>query len=233
MTGRLILWDVDGTLVRVGPAGREALEVGAAVAAGLAEAPRVVMSGKTDPQIIREILRLADLADEHIDRVLPAALRAAEEALAGAEERVRRDGVVLPGVVELLRRLASTPGVTQTLVTGNLAANAVLKVSAFGLERFLDLEVGAYGTDHADRTRLVPIALDRVRDRRGVSFAPEEVWVLGDTPHDLACARAAGVRCLLVGTGTGAAGPVTGIGADAVVDDLADTDAVMEILLAP
>ena len=193
---RLVLWDIDGTLVRAGPAGREALEAGAALTAHLAEVPFVAMSGKTDQQIVREIFALAELADEHIDRLMPKALAAVQRALAGAEERIRADGMVLPGVREVLERLAATPGVRQSLVTGNLVANAALKLTALGLEGWLDVEVGAYGTDHADRNRLVPIALARVRDQRGECYRPQQVWVVGDTEHDLACARAAGVRCL-------------------------------------
>jgi phosphoglycolate phosphatase len=230
--GRLVLWDIDGTLVRAGPAGREALEAGAALTAGLAEVPFVHMNGKTDQQIVREIFALAKLADDHIDRLLPGALVAVTEALAGAEDRIRRDGVVLPGVIEVLERLAATGRVRQSLVTGNLVANAALKLAALGLERFFDVGVGAYGTDDADRNRLVPIALERARRRRGECYRPDQVWVVGDTEHDLACARAAGVRCLLVGTGTDGFERVRGLPADAVLHDLADTASVLRILLS-
>ena len=164
---RLILWDIDGTLMRAGPAGRDALMAGAAVAAGLAAVPSVPMSGKTDPQIVREIFALAEVADDRIDTLMPTALAAVTSALARAEDRIRADGVVLPGVMAVLQRLAATPGVRQTLVTGNLVANAALKLTALGLEGFLDVEVGAYGTDHADRNRLVPIALARVQRPAG------------------------------------------------------------------
>ena len=228
--GRLILWDIDGTLVRVGPAGREALELGAARAAQLTEVPKVDMGGKTDPQIVREIFALADLAEDRIERLLPVALRGVEQALADAEERVRRDGIVLPGVVALLTRLGSQEGVRQTLVTGNVVANAALKLAAFGLDAYLDVEVGAYGTDHEDRTRLVPVALERVGLLRGSRYDPSQVWVIGDTRHDLACARAAGVRCLLVGTGAGGFDAVRDLEADAVFPDLSDTTAVLKVL---
>jgi phosphoglycolate phosphatase-like HAD superfamily hydrolase len=228
---RLILWDVDGTLVRAGPAGREALEEGASIAAGLAEVPSVEMSGKTDPQIVREIFRLAELADDHIDRLLPRALVAVERALARAEDKVKRDGLALPGAVDVLARLAGTDGVRQTLVTGNVVANAALKLAAFGLDKYLDVEVGAYWTDDADRNRLVPIAVDRVRELRGEVYRPQDTWVVGDTAFDLACARAAGVRCLLVGTGTAGFDTVRGLDADAVVEDLSDTERVLQILL--
>jgi phosphoglycolate phosphatase-like HAD superfamily hydrolase len=226
---RLILWDIDGTLLRTGGAGRHALEIAAVTVGELAETPHVHMSGKTDPLILREILTAAALPKQQIDGLLPKAMRAAETALAEAEDWIRRDGFTFPGVREALERLAATDGVRQTLVTGNLAANAAVKVATFGLEHFFDFEVGAYGTDHEDRNELVPIALERVERLRGETYAPDEVWVIGDTDRDLACARAASVRCLLVGNGDTA--ELAHLDADAIVEDLSDTDAILELLL--
>lgn len=225
---RLILWDIDGTLITSRGVGRRVMEEAAVAVAGLAEAPTVVMSGKTDPQILREIFQAAELADDHIDGILPSAMAAAEAALADAEEELRSAGSVLPGVRALLERLDATPGVRQTLVTGNLTANAAVKVGAFGLTHLVDAEIGGYGTDHADRLELVPIALERARRFRGETYEPHEVWVIGDTPNDLACARAGGVRCLLVGTG-GQEG-LDDLGADAVLADLGDVDRAFSIL---
>jgi phosphoglycolate phosphatase-like HAD superfamily hydrolase len=229
---RLILWDIDGTLIRSGKVGRRAVEAGAAVAASLVDVPNVVMSGKTDPQILREIFVAADIAEDRIVELLPSAAQATERALAEAEAELRRDGRVLPGVVEALVALAARDGVRQTLLTGNLTANAALKVAAFDLLEYFDVEVGAYGTDHADRRELVPIALERVERLRGERYDPDDVWVIGDTPNDLACAQAAGVRCLLVGTGRVGSEPLDGIGADATLPDLSDTEKVLRILLA-
>ena len=90
--------------------------------------------------------------------------------LAAAAETLAANGGSLPGIPELLARLAGADGVHQTLLTGNLAANAAVKVAAFGLDQWLDLEIGAYGSDHADRRELVPIALERARRLRGVEF---------------------------------------------------------------
>ena len=228
--GRLILWDIDGTLIRSGGVGRRVVEEAAALVGSLAEVPRIEMSGKTDPQILREIFRAAALADEHIDTLLPDAMAAAERALAAAEHELRETGYVLPGVAELLERLRDAAGVRQTLLTGNLAANAAVKVGAFGLTELFDAEVGAYGTDHADRLELVPIALERVARFRGEHYDPDEVWVVGDTPNDLACARAGGVRCLLVGDVYG--DEEARRAADAALPDLADVDEAFRILTA-
>ncbi len=229
--GRLLLWDVDGTLIRGGGVGSEAINRAAAAVVGKPIAGRpVVMHGKTDPQILTELLVAAEIAEHAIPELLPAAVAETERLLALAEADLRRRGAVIGGVAEALARLATVAGVRQTLVTGNLMANAVLKLAAFDLTGFFDVEVGAYGTDHADRNELVPIALERVEQLRGECYLPGEVWVIGDTPGDLACARAAGVRCLLVATGQIPICQLEALDADAVLADLTNTDDVVQIL---
>lgn len=230
MKRRLVLWDIDGTLIRSYGVGGRAIEEGVMAAAGLLEVPTVPMGGKTDPQIVREIFLAAEIAEDRIAELLPTALAHVEKALAAAEAELRRVGIVLPGVLELLDRLDALDGVRQTLLTGNLVANAALKVAAFDLGRYFDAEVGAYGSDDMDRAALVPIALERVARLRGETYEPDEVWVIGDTPNDLACARAGGVRCLLVGTGTGGIEAVRDAGADAAVEDLSDTESILTLL---
>lgn len=228
---RLVLWDIDGTLLTTGPVGRLALEAGARIATGRDQLPQIDMGGKTDPQILREIMTSVGMPGAEIGKVMPAALEEARRFLAAARTRIREQGSVHPGVRELLSTLSATPGVRQSLVTGNIAANARLKVGAFALAGHLDLEVGAYGDDHEDRDCLVPIALDRVRRLRGEVYLPDAVWVIGDTASDLRCARAAGVGAVIVGTGRGGREAVRGLEADAVLPDLSDTGLVMDILL--
>jgi phosphoglycolate phosphatase-like HAD superfamily hydrolase len=120
--------------------------------------------------------------------------------------------------------------VRQTVLTGNLVGNAIVKLAAFDLAHFFDVEVGAFGTDHADRRKLVPIALERVERLRGERYRPDEVWVIGDTPGDFACAHAAGVRCALVATGKIPRDELCALEADAVLDDLTDVGAVVGIV---
>lgn len=230
---RLVLWDIDGTLLTGGPLAREVFD--AAVAGVLARPPGdhgVRMSGKTDPQIALEILDRAGVRRDEALRVLPQVLQALEDGLAEGLERIRTEGRVHPGVQELLERLHGRPDVIQSVLTGNLLRNARVKVRAFGLDRFLDLEVGAYGSDHHDREELVPFALRRVERRHGAALRPGDVWIVGDTPRDLACARSGGARCLLVATGRHPHAELRELPADAVLPDLADTDAVLELLLA-
>jgi phosphoglycolate phosphatase len=139
---------------------------------------------------------------------------------------------VLPGVpavlAAVLAALAGRPGVAQTLVTGNLAPIAGYKVGAFGLDRYLDLELGGYGGVSADRHELVADALRRAAGRFAGPLTPV---VVGDTPHDVAGALACGVRAVGVCTGRFTAAELTAAGAHAVLPDLADTDAALAAVL--
>jgi phosphoglycolate phosphatase len=226
---RLILWDVDGTLLLAGGAGRHALEVAVrSVVRGLDAVPEVRVGGLTDQRILTLIMEKAGV--DRIETRLPTAIRIAEREIAKSLDWIRRDGTCLPGVIPVVERLHGMKGVRQTLLTGNLVKNAETKMRAFGLERLIDLDVGAYGTDHIDREELVQFALRRARELRGETYDAGEVWVIGDTEHDLACARAGNVRCMLVGTSS-KRGRLQHLGADAYFDDLTDTDAVVEVLV--
>lgn len=233
---RLVLWDVDGTLVRAGPAAREAFARAVADAVGRTVEDvadhGVHMAGGTDPLIALEILaNLAINADE-ARRHLPAVLDGLVRELATAEHRIRSEGWVLPGVPDLLSRLAARDDVVQTVLTGNVAPNAVVKLAAFGLDGYLRMELGAYGSDRHERDELVPVALEKVALATGHRFDPSDVWVVGDTPKDLACAKASGARCLLVATGVIPLEDLEHLGADAALPDLSDVDAAEALLLS-
>jgi phosphoglycolate phosphatase len=231
---RLVLWDVDGTLIHTQGIGSEVFDrafeqvLGLAPSARISE--RVRLSGKTDPQIALEYLELMGVTDP--DTHLPLVLKILEAELATAATTLAANGGAFGGVAEVLARLAATDGVYQTLLTGNLAANALVKVAAFGLDQWLDLEIGAYGSDHADRCQLVPIAWERARRLRGIDAGPMDTWVVGDTERDLACARAGRARCLLVATGSTPLAELAALGPDAVMADLTDVDAVFNLLTA-
>jgi phosphoglycolate phosphatase len=227
---RLLLWDVDGTLVRAGDLGAAVFDLALETVLGVRPEQRVRMSGKTDPQIVGEYLQQMGL-EETPERV-EAILRGIEAELAAAEAagELAAGGAALPGVAAVLEKLAGDQRVVSTLLTGNVAPNALVKVAAFGLDHWLDLEVGAYGSDDADRNLLAPIAMGRLAATYGVTLDPSDVWVIGDTPRDLDCARAAGTRCLLVGTGRFSAKELERLGADAVLEDLVDASAVIKLL---
>jgi len=228
---RLILWDIDGTLLRAGVLARDAFATAIERAVGRHPGEHgVVMSGGTDPQIALEILAFLEITEDEAQSLVPTVIGHLEAELAAAEERMRREGFVMPGIAELLPRLAADPDVHQSVLTGNTAANAAVKLRAFGLDRWLDIEVGAYGSDDADRNRLVPVALERMRRLRGLELEADDVWVVGDTPRDLACARAGGARCALVATGRIPLDELVAAEPDAVFADLSDVDAVLDLL---
>jgi len=225
---RLILWDIDGTLVRAGDIGAVIFDVAIEKRLGRPPARRIAMSGKTDPQIVLEYLTEFDLPDGHDH--LPAILEGIEAELAARAHVISDHGFVLPGITELLPRLAADADFDQTVLTGNIAPNAMVKVAAFGLDRWLNLAMGAYGSDHVDRNELVPIALEKVAVARGRTYGPDEVWVVGDAPNDLACARAGGVRCLLVATGRPTFDELAALHPDALRPDLSDVDEIVALL---
>ena len=228
MAASLLLWDIDGTLVQAGPLGSEVFDL--AVADVLGEAPddRVAMSGKTDPLIVTE--QLALLGVEPDPEILEAILDRLVTRLAGVADRLPEQGRACPGIAELLTALAGVPGVASGVLTGNLRPNARVKLAAFGLDHLVDFELGAYGSDDIDRNALVPIALDRVIKTLGSEVPAEASWVIGDTPRDLECARVGGVRCLLVATGRYGIDELAALGPDAVLPDLTDTAAAVELL---
>jgi phosphoglycolate phosphatase len=222
---RVVLWDVDGTLVQTGGVGAEAFGTAIETLYGVpAGGHGVSLAGKTDPQIAREILTVLDLHDDAETR-LPGLLAETERLVAAGRDRIRARGRILPGAPALLEALRR-PDTVQTVLTGNTAANAAVKLGAFELERWLDLEVGAYGSDDPDRNALVAVALARVERRYG-PVDRRRAWVVGDTPLDAACAQAGGVRCLLVASGFAPRAALDAAGADHVVDDLTDTEAIL------
>ena len=225
---RVILWDVDGTLVQTGGVGAEAFGTAIETLYGVTVGDHgVSLAGKTDPQIAREILTVLDLHDDAGSR-LPGLLAETERLVAAGRDRIRARGRILPGVPELLEALRR-PGTVQTVLTGNTAANAAVKLDAFDLGRWLDFDVGAYGSDDPDRNALVAVALARVERRYG-PVDRRRVWVVGDTPLDAACAQAGGVRCLLVASGFAPRADLDAACADHVVDDLTDTEAIVSLL---
>jgi phosphoglycolate phosphatase-like HAD superfamily hydrolase len=127
-------------------------------------------------------------------------------------------GRVIDGVPEVLDFLATRSGVALGLLTGNTAAGSAAKMRHFRLDQYFP--IGAFGSDHADRNRLGPIALKRAAAHFGRNFTPAETWIIGDTPKDIACAQALGARCLAVATGRFSVESLQAHGADAVVASL-------------
>lgn len=224
----LLLFDIDGTLVSGGPA-KEAFHHAMVDAFGTAGDIEVHdFSGKTDPQIARELLVGSGLDHGEVDAGLPRLFaRYLEELEARLPERPVQ---VLPGVVPLLGRLeelVAESRIALGLVTGNVAGGADLKLGSAGLRE--PFEVGAFGSDSEERNELPGVALARAREYWSTDFDPAHVWIVGDTPRDVACGRAHGLRTLAVATGNFEAPALRRSGADVVVDDLSEPDRVLEI----
>ena len=158
-------------------------------------------------------------------------LAALADAYIELDEELRDAVVVMPGVAATLVTLARR-GALQTVVTGNIAAAAAAKIAAARLEEHLRLEWGAFGSDHHERSELVRLGIERVA-AAGHDVDRDAVWVVGDTPRDLAAARLNSVRCALVATGTYGFDELNELDADLVVADLGDPTALLEALFAP
>lgn len=224
----LVLFDIDGTLVSGGPA-KDAFHLALLEVFGTAgDIDEHDFSGKTDPQIARELLSGAGLESEEVDRGLPALFGTYLREL---EARLPDDPVtVLPGVRPLLAGLAHVGDVALGLVTGNISRGADLKLGSAQLRS--PFRVGSYGSDREVRNDLPPVAVERARIEWSVEFAPDCTWIVGDTPRDVGCAQAHGLRTLAVATGRFGVDQLRDAGAERVLDSLEDTAAVLEILTA-
>ncbi len=228
---RLVLFDVDGTLVNAHGAGsrsvREALRQ---VYGRTGPIDSYDFHGRTDPQIVRELMRMAGLEDPEIDdgmdRLWSIYLERLEREL--AEPDVATE--VLPGVVELLDALHEARDDLVALLTGNIEQGAALKLGAADLWHRFDF--GAYGSDHERRDQLPAIAVARAREATGLEFTGRNVVIIGDTPFDVHCGRALGVWAVAVATGKHSAAELEAAGADVVLEDLADTRRALEAIAA-
>jgi phosphoglycolate phosphatase len=225
---RLLLFDIDGTLVRGGPAKTAFVRAMEETYGTARDADKVLFAGKTDPQIAREILSGAGRDRATIDEGLPELW---ERYLGHLERALPNDPMtVLPGVVRLLDELAALADVGVGLVTGNIVGGARLKLNSARL--WSHFRVGGYGSDHEERDELPVIALERAREHWGRAIDAGQAVIVGDTPRDVACGRACGMRTIAVATGMFSVQQLEATGADHVLGDFAATDEVMSLLTA-
>jgi phosphoglycolate phosphatase len=225
---RLILFDIDGTLVSGGPA-KYAFEAAMVETYGtVGDVGSVSFGGKTDPQIARELLAGIGFDPDAIDSGFPELW---ERYVGHLEERLEdRPMKVLPGVERLLDALEILEDVGLGLLTGNIVRGAELKLGSAGLwDRF---EIGGFGSDHEERDELPSVALGRARVHWSVEIEAAQAVVVGDTPRDVGCGQAGGTRTLAVATGTFSAAALVDAGADHVLDDLSSTQEVVGLLTA-
>jgi phosphoglycolate phosphatase len=195
----LVLFDIDGTLLTAGEAPRRSLQEALTLVYG-SPGPAAThdFSGKTDPQIVRELLELAGVPWQQAEAGLNRVLDVYVDRLASY---IRDDpgARLMPGVDELILHLARDTRAALGLLTGNLARGARIKLERFGL--WSHFGVGAFGSDHAERNRLPAVAVARAQEHWGIGFPPQRTFVIGDTPLDIAAGRAIGAVTVGVDTG--------------------------------
>jgi phosphoglycolate phosphatase len=225
---KLVLFDIDGTLVLTGGAGLRAMNRACEEMAARPDAlDGIPVAGRTDRIILADVVaRLG----RSLDGALLAELR--DRYIANLAEEIDRPGrgvkAVMPGIRELLDALVARADVFVGLLTGNFEAGARIKLGHFDLWRYF--RCGAYGDDAADRNALVPFAVERAVRCGMPPPAPPDVLVVGDTPHDVACAKAAEAIAVGVATGSFTAEALRDAGADVVFEDLSDTNAFLSLL---
>ncbi len=224
MRATTVLWDIDGTLVHSGGVAARAFLDAVAEVTGLRPPPeRRDYGGRLDSEIAGMLLAAVGASPTRAADVLAAL----ERLVAGRLDELRARTSTCPGVDALLGYLA-TAGVRQTVVTGNITAVARFKLKAGLLIPPIEPDFGGYGDSAPDRAGVARAALDRLAVA-GWRPDPSQVWIVGDTPRDFACAQAVGVRCALVATGGRSFDELAGLGADIVLPDLADPAPLLDL----
>jgi phosphoglycolate phosphatase-like HAD superfamily hydrolase len=221
----LLLWDIDGTLITSGGAGMRALQAALRQVFAIdGSINDIDFAGRTDRWIMRQIFAKFALpaTEENFARYADGYVAALPEAL--LDRGVRP----LPGVPALLEAVRARGDVALGLLTGNLRRGAEVKLASRDLWRYFPF--GAFADDAEDRNRLGPHALHRARAHHGVEFAPADTWVIGDTPHDVICARAFGARALAVATGRHSVDQLRTAAPDAVFVDFSDAIAFWQAI---
>jgi phosphoglycolate phosphatase-like HAD superfamily hydrolase len=225
----LVLWDIDGTLVDSAKLGRDAFVDAFERVTGAPPSQLVPFAGRTDLEIALDLLERSGVTPH--GQLLERFGVELERAMAERAEDLRARGRAYPGARESLARLGQERGVVQSLLTGNIAPNAAVKLGAFGLDTLIDLDIGAYGSDDRRRGRLVAVALAKCERKHAARLTAREAVLVGDTPLDVAAAREAGARSVAVATGPFGGRELAAAGADVVLEDLQDTGAVVEAVL--
>src|SRR5216117_4035842 len=222
---RLLLFDIDGTLIHSGGAGVHALKSAFRELFGIADDLHdIEIAGMTDSGIVVSILNKHQIpaTNENITAFLDSYVHFL------SLELPRRRGKLLPGVLELLDRLKSRHHLVLALLTGNVSRGAQLKLEHYGVWHFF--EFGAFADDHRDRNRLGPFARARAKEKHDREFSASEIDVIGDTPRDIACGKALGARTIAVATGRWSRDELAKYQPDFLIDDLSDVETIIDTL---
>ena len=224
---KLLLFDIDGTLLLSGGAGLRSVNRVFLERFGIPDAMAGYLpDGKTDPAIFRELMRSLvgrDPTAAESDAMAEAYLEALPD-----EVRESPGYEIMPGVIPLLEALEKDTDNFLGLATGNLETGARIKLERAGLVRFF--RFGGYGSDHEDRARILAQAIERGKHIAERDFGDRHIIVIGDTPRDIAAARRVGARCIAVATGSSDAEELARYLPDGVLQDLTDVEAFLELL---
>ncbi|MFB7630440.1 HAD family hydrolase [Streptomyces sp. NPDC056149] len=228
MTGAaptLVLWDIDRTLLYVGNVDRRVYrETFAEVVGRPAEQLPARGTGITMPSAIQALLLDNGVPEPEVEALLPRMVELLPKRLADHMEDLQREGFLMPGAIDALRAVHDQPGLVPTVVTGNLKPNALIKLDAFNLTRFVDTEIGGYASDDAHRPALVGVAQRRAKARHGFAFDRASTIIIGDSLEDVRTGKDGDVAVIGVATGTTPAADLALAGADVVLDSLEDVE---------
>lgn len=227
---RIVLFDIDGTLLTSGGAGRRSMERALTEVFGSPGSSEYHYGGKTDRQIVRDLMRREGFTDEAIDAQMDQLLESYVAGLATELESGNRMMLVLDGVLELLDALDREDRVIVGLLTGNIESGARAKLTAAGIDpaRF---RVNAFGSDHELRPELPAVAQRRASELLGVDVRGNRLVIIGDTPADIQCGEAIGARAIAVATGSYTVEELAGYEPYALFESLADTGAVFSSIM--
>ena len=222
---RLLLFDIDGTLIHSAGAGMRALKIALRERHGIEDDLHdIEIAGMTDSGIVVSILNKHKIpaSPENITGFLDSYVHFL------SQELPRRQGRLLPGVLELLEKLKNRKHVVLALLTGNVSRGAQLKLEHYGVWHFF--EFGAFADDHQDRNQLGPFARARAKEKHGREFSADDIDVIGDTPRDIACGKALGARTVAVASGSWSREKLAEHDPDFLIDDFSDVDRLINTL---
>lgn len=227
---RLVLFDIDETMISSDGAGRRAIGKALSDMFGTdMKKISVSMSGKTDPQILTEILKATDMTDAQIEANIDSIL---EIYISLLQDEIDKSlsYIIHTGVLELLDALENGDNFFLGLLTGNIEIGARMKLERFNLNKYFP--IGAYGSDSANRMDLPEIATGRGKHHFSIDFKPEEVTIIGDSIYDVMCAKGFGAKSLAVNTGVTDKQSLLKEEPDFFFDDLSHTEAIIKAILA-
>ena len=224
----LLLWDIDGTLIDTARAGERALLrlIRDNYRPDFGEVLPVALAGRTDTAIVGDILRHLEIEStpETVLSVQKTYLALLAQMLPQGKARLH------PGIREALEAIHAHPEIHQALLTGNLREGAKLQLTHLDLWKYF--EFGAFADDSATRNELGPFALARAKTKLGIEFPPDRVYIIGDTPHDIACGKAIGAKTIGVATGSFSLAELKAQHPTHAFQDLANTQALLDLVLS-